>query len=104
MDMGFEAAGFIRFVFENGWTGECYFDIVDKTIEHLMGIAVGIFHLLGGLAIDGNGNVFVVFGADADIKPPCFGVKEQNGTMPTEVLRCKAKIVDSVASTWLDWH
>ena len=50
--MGFEATRLVRFITANVITHRRYFDIVHENVEHLNGIAIGIFHLFGNLAIN----------------------------------------------------
>ena len=61
--MGFEATRLVRFIAADVITHHRYFDIVNKDVEHLNGIAVGIFHLFGNLAIN-SGSEHILCGKD----------------------------------------
>ena len=59
-EMLFQAAGLVCFVSFDRPTGEMQFEGVGKDIEHVEQLAVFVFHLFGGFAIDGGDDVSIV--------------------------------------------
>ena len=52
--MHLQAAGLVRFIALHIPTGKMSFEFLGEHVEHENGIAVGIFHLFGGFAVDGG--------------------------------------------------